>query len=44
MKMENGRFVVYGNAISESHSQQAVKWQRMFVNASSTTTRMRSTP
>lgn len=31
MKMENGRFVVYGNALSESHSQKAIKWQNMFI-------------
>ena len=31
MKMENGRFVVYGNAIENSHSQKATKWQNMFV-------------
>jgi hypothetical protein len=29
--MENGRFVVYGNALSESHSQKAIKWQNMFI-------------
>ncbi len=32
MKMENGRFVVYGNAIKEAHSKAAIKWQEMFVN------------
>ena len=31
MKMENGRFVVYGNAISKSQSDKAIKWQNMFV-------------
>lgn len=31
MKMEDGRFVVYGNAIKKSHSQAAIKWQKMFV-------------
>ncbi|MEW5869397.1 MAG: hypothetical protein AB1894_08985 [Chloroflexota bacterium] len=31
MKMEDGRFVVYGNAIKKSHSQQAIKWQNFFV-------------
>ncbi len=31
MKMENGRFVVYGNAIKKSHSDKAIKWQNMFV-------------
>jgi len=31
MKMENDRFVVYGNAIEKSHSQKAIKWQNMFV-------------
>jgi hypothetical protein len=30
--MQDGRFVVYGNAIQESHSKQAIKWQNMFVN------------
>jgi hypothetical protein len=31
MKMQDGRFVVYGNAIKASHSKQATKWQNMFV-------------
>jgi hypothetical protein len=31
MKMEDGRFVVYGNAIDKSHSKKAIKWQNMFV-------------
>ena len=31
MKMENGRYVVYGNALSESSSRKATKWQEMFV-------------
>ena len=31
MKMQSGRFVVYDNAIKESHSRQAIKWQAMFV-------------
>ena len=31
MKMENGRFVVYGNAIEKSHSQKAIKWQNFFI-------------
>lgn len=31
MKKENGRFVVYGNAIKASHSRQADRWQQMFV-------------
>ncbi|GAK58768.1 hypothetical protein U27_05743 [Candidatus Vecturithrix granuli] len=31
MKMENGRFILYGNALSESHSQKAIKWQNMFI-------------
>ena len=26
MKMENGRFVVYGNALRRSHSQETIKW------------------
>ena len=32
MRMRDGRYVVYGNAIRESHSKQAIKWQNMFVN------------
>ena len=31
MKMRDGRFEVYGNAIKPSHSRQTVKWQEMFV-------------
>jgi hypothetical protein len=31
MKMQNGRFVVYGNAIKSSHSRQTIQWQNMFV-------------
>ncbi len=31
MKMENGRFVVFGNAIEKSQSQKAIKWQNMFI-------------
>ncbi len=31
MKMENGRYVVYGNALGESSSRKATKWQEMFV-------------
>ncbi len=31
MKMEDGRFVVYGNAIKKSHSKATVKWQNMFI-------------
>ena len=31
MKMENGRFVVYGNAITPSQSRKTIKWQNMFV-------------
>lgn len=31
MKMEDGRFVVYGNAIKKSRSQATIKWQNMFV-------------
>jgi hypothetical protein len=31
MKMEDGRFVVYGNAIDRSHSKKAIKWQNMFI-------------
>jgi hypothetical protein len=30
MKMQNGRFMVYDNAIEPSHSRQAIKWQEMF--------------
>ena len=29
MKMENGRFIVYGNALKRSHSREAIKWQNM---------------
>jgi hypothetical protein len=31
MKMQDGRFVVYGNAIKASHSRQTIRWQQMFV-------------
>ena len=31
MKMENGRFIVYGNVLKESHSQKAINWQNMFI-------------
>lgn len=31
MKMENGRFVVYGNAIDKSYSKKAIKWQNFFI-------------
>ena len=31
MKMENGRYIVYGNALSESSSRKATRWQEMFV-------------
>ncbi len=31
MKMENGRFVVYENALKESHSKAATRWQNMLV-------------
>jgi hypothetical protein len=31
MKMEDGRFVVYGNPLRRSHSKQVIKWQNMFV-------------
>ncbi|MGD2205333.1 MAG: hypothetical protein PVH17_01025 [Anaerolineae bacterium] len=31
MKMQDGRFVVYGNPIEKSHSRKAIKWQNMFV-------------
>ena len=30
MKMKDGRFVVYGNQISSSQSNKAIKWQNMF--------------
>ncbi|MFW5800020.1 MAG: DUF6938 domain-containing protein [Spirochaetota bacterium] len=30
MKMENGRFTVYGNPIKKSHSKKVIKWQNMF--------------
>ena len=26
MKMKNGQFVVYGNALKKSHSREAIKW------------------
>ena len=31
MKMENGRYVVFGNTLSKSDSRKATKWQEMFV-------------
>ncbi len=31
MKMENGRFIVYGNAIEKSQSKAAIKWQNFFM-------------
>ena len=31
MKMDNGRFTVYGNPISESQSRKANKWQQKFI-------------
>lgn len=31
MRMENGRYTVYGNAITEAESRKTDKWQRMFV-------------
>jgi hypothetical protein len=31
MKMQNGRLFVYGNAVSQSQSRKAIKWQEMFV-------------
>ncbi len=31
MKLENGRFSLYGNALKQSHSKQAIKWQNMFI-------------
>lgn len=31
MKLEDGRFVVYGNTLKRSHSNKAIKWQNMFV-------------
>jgi hypothetical protein len=31
MKMENDRFVVYGNAIEKSHSRKAIQWQNFFI-------------
>ena len=30
MKLQNGRYVVYGNAISESQTKKTIKWQNMF--------------
>ncbi|MBN1148059.1 MAG: hypothetical protein JXA78_12445 [Anaerolineales bacterium] len=30
MRMEDDRFVVYGNALKRSHSKKAVQWQNMF--------------
>jgi len=31
MKMEDGRFVVYGNPLRRSHSRKVLKWQNMFI-------------
>lgn len=31
MKMENGRFVVYGNELNETDSRKTIKWQEMFI-------------
>ena len=31
MKMQDGRFVVYGNVLKRSHSKKAIKWQNMFI-------------
>jgi len=31
MKKQDGRFFLYGNAISRSQSRKAIKWQEMFV-------------
>ncbi|GAP16231.1 DUF6938 domain-containing protein [Levilinea saccharolytica] len=31
MKIENGRFVVYGNALDARQSQKTIKWQNMFI-------------
>lgn len=31
MKMQDGRFVVYGNMLRKSDSAKATKWQRMFI-------------
>ena len=31
MRMENGRFSVYGNEISASQSRATERWQRKFV-------------
>ena len=33
MKMEDGRFTVYGNPISESESQKAIKWQKKYLES-----------
>jgi hypothetical protein len=30
MKMQNGRYVVYGNPITESQTKKTIKWQNMF--------------
>jgi hypothetical protein len=30
MELQNGRYVVYGNAISESQTKKTIKWQNMF--------------
>ena len=31
MKMQDGRFVVYGNALKRSHSKTVIRWQNMFI-------------
>ncbi len=31
MKMEGGRFTVYGNALNERDSQKTINWQNMFI-------------
>ncbi len=31
MKMQDGRFVVYGNELNEVDSKKAIKWQNMFI-------------
>jgi hypothetical protein len=31
MKMEDGRFAVYGNRLRRSHSKKVLKWQNMFI-------------
>src|SRR4030042_2456520 len=30
MKLQNGKYVVYGNAISKSQTKKTIKWQKMF--------------